>query len=256
MYNVQVNENNFYTGSYATVGTVKNGVNVSKLPPSENSLCYKLVDVEVPEEKQVPILEYTKTVESETEFDTYYTMTVINEDVEETESDTTGDETETPVTEESTETTISITEEEYNELSDEEKERVTITQVPKMVTIVLLKDEYDALSDEEKDGFIAAYRVDENGELVLETIQVTKIVKDWEFSQERYDELEAERVQKEKEQEEAQEYQESISNEALKAENQMLREEVAALKDENAALNDEVVNTQLALVEVYEMMLQ
>lgn len=229
MYNVQVNENNFYTGSYATVGTVKNGVNVSKLPPSKDSLCYKLVDVEVTEEKEVPILEYTKIVESETEFYTYYTMTIVNEEVEETETNNTGDETETPVTEEITETTISITEEEYNALSDEEKERVTITQVPKMIAIVLLKDEYDALSDEEKDGFIAAYRVDENGELVLETIQVTKMVKDWEFSQERYVQLEAERVQKEKEQEEAKEYQESISNEALKAENKMLREEVDML---------------------------
>lgn len=167
MYNVQVNENGFYMGSYATVGTVKDGVNVTKLPPSENALCYKLIDTEVIEEKQVPILQYSKTVESETEFDTYYTLKSTDEDDNEIET--------------------SITEEEYEALED--KTSVTITQAPKMVTIILSEEEYNALTNEEKDGYIAAYKEDENGELVYKTIQITKIVKDWEFSQEKYDEL-------------------------------------------------------------------
>lgn len=195
MYNVQVNKNNFYTGSYATVGTVKNGVNVSKLPPSENSLCYKLVDVEVTEEKQVPILEYTKTVESETEFDTYYALKSTDEE---------GNEIETP-----------ITEEEYDML--EEDANISITQIPKMVTVVLSKDEYAALADEEKDGYIAAYKEDENGELVLETIQATKIIKDWEFSQEKYDELEAEKQAKAEEQEANEKLAKSLSAEQQRA---------------------------------------
>ena len=170
MYNVQVNENNFYTGSYATIGTVKNGVNVSKLPPSENSLCYKLVDVEITKEIQESILEFSKMTESETEFYVYYSLKSTDEE---------GNEIKTP-----------ITEDEYNALSDEEKENVLITQIPKMVTIVLSKDEYNALTDEEKDGFIAAYKEDENGQLVYQTIEVKEIVKDWEFSQERFEELE------------------------------------------------------------------
>jgi len=167
MYNVQVNEKGFYMGSYATVGTVKDGVNVTKLPPSENALCYKLIDAEVIEEKQVPVLQYSKMVESETEFDTYYALKSTDEE---------GNEIETP-----------ITEEEYEAL--EEDANVSITQVPKMVTVILSEEEYNALVDEEKDGYIAAYKEDENGELVYETIQVTKIVKDWEFSQDKYDEL-------------------------------------------------------------------
>lgn len=197
MYNVQINENNFYTGSYATVGTVKNGVNVSKLPSSENSLCYKLVDVEVTKEIQEPILEFSKMTESKTEFDTYYYLKSTDEE---------GNEVETP-----------ITEDEYNALSEEEKENVVITQIPKMVTIVLSKDEYNALTDEEKDGFISAYKEDENGQLVYQAIEVKEIVKDWEFSQERFDELEAERVQKEKEQEETKELEKLLSPEQLRA---------------------------------------
>ena len=39
MFNVQLDENNFFTGSYATIGVVPNGVNVETLPPTENQLC-------------------------------------------------------------------------------------------------------------------------------------------------------------------------------------------------------------------------
>lgn len=44
MFNVQVDENMFYTGNYAIVGSVHNGVDVNDLPPDENALCYKLVE--------------------------------------------------------------------------------------------------------------------------------------------------------------------------------------------------------------------
>lgn len=169
MYNVQINENGFYMGSYATVGTVKDGVDVTKLPPSENQLCYKLIKVEVTEDKQVPILEYTKYTESETEFDTYYYVKSTDEE---------GNEVETP-----------ITEEEYETLPEDAD--VSIVQVPKTVTIILSEEEYLALAEEDRNGYIAAYKEDENGELVYETIQVTKLVDEWEFSQERYDELTA-----------------------------------------------------------------
>ena len=58
MYNVQLDENLFFTGNYAKVGSVKNGVSVDKLPPSDNALCYKLVDVEVTTEHEEPVLQY------------------------------------------------------------------------------------------------------------------------------------------------------------------------------------------------------
>lgn len=193
MYNVQVNEQGFYMGSYATVGTVKDGVAVTSLPPSENSLCYKLVDVKVQKEKQQPILQYTKMTESETEFDFYYFLTTEDEE---------GNEVETP-----------ITEEEYETLK--ETSSIQIEQSPKIVTIILNSEEYSALDDEEKENFIAAYKEDENGELVYETIIVTEIVKDWEFSQEKYDELMILKNQKEAEDEAAKAYQESISNKVL-----------------------------------------
>ena len=42
MYNVGLDENNFYNGSYAEVGTVPNGVDVETLPPAIDQLCYYL----------------------------------------------------------------------------------------------------------------------------------------------------------------------------------------------------------------------
>lgn len=46
MYSVLLDENGFFTGAYATVGSISNGTQVGTLPPAENSLCYKLVDDE------------------------------------------------------------------------------------------------------------------------------------------------------------------------------------------------------------------
>lgn len=186
MYNVQLDENMFFTGSYAKVGTINNGVNVESLPPSENSLCYKLVDVEVTESRQQPILQYIMRTVSDTEFTTTYTYT---------------------------ETGVQITEEEYNALTDDEKETVTVTQIPVVTTTELTKEEYDALED--KSNVVVSYKTDEDGNLVYETIEETKIVKDWEFSQERYDELEAAKKAEEEAAKSEAEHQQSISNETL-----------------------------------------
>ena len=79
MFNVQIDKNNFYTGNYASVGSLPNGINVEKLPPSENSLCYKLVDKEITKEVSQPILQYIKTTASDTEFETIYTIESLDE---------------------------------------------------------------------------------------------------------------------------------------------------------------------------------
>lgn len=186
MYNVQLDENMFFTGSYAKKGTINNGVNVETLPPTENSLCYKLVDVEVTESRQQPILQYILRTVSDTEFTNTYTYT---------------------------ETGVQLTEEEYNALTDEEKETVTVTQIPVVTTTELTKEEYDSLED--KSNVIVSYKTDEEGNLVYETVEETKIVKDWEFSQERYDELEAAKKAEEEAEKAEAEYQQSISNETL-----------------------------------------
>lgn len=186
MYNVQLDENMFFTGSYAKKGTINNGVNVETLPPTENSLCYKLVDVEVTETRQQPILQYIMRTVSDTEFTTTYTYT---------------------------ETGVQITEEEYNALTDEEKSEITVTQIPVVTTTELTKEEYDALED--KSNVIVSYKTDEEGNLVYETVEETKTVKDWEFSQERYDELEAAKKAEEEAEKAEAEYQQSISNETL-----------------------------------------
>lgn len=44
MYNIKLDENKFYTGSYAKVGKVQGGMDLPSLPPTEDSqkaLCYK-----------------------------------------------------------------------------------------------------------------------------------------------------------------------------------------------------------------------
>ena len=209
MYNVQLDDNMFFTGSYAKKGTLNNGFNVASLPPTENSLCYKLVDVEVTKSYEKPILQYIMYTTSETEFDiSYYTVSVDENDYE---------------------TYNYFTEEEYNALSDEEKQEVVEERFPKMVCIEFTEEEYEALSDEEKSNVMVSYKEDEEGNIIYETVEYTEMVKDWEFSQERCDELEAERIKREQEIEQEKEYQESISNEALKAENEMLMNQIDML---------------------------
>ena len=202
MYNVQLDENMFYTGSYAKVGTINNGINVETLPPTENSLCYKLVDVEVTVNEDRPILQYFMRTASETEFTTSYW------------DNGTG---------------FPITEGEYNNLTDDEKVNITVTQTPVVIHTELTKEEYDALED--KTNTIITQKTDEHGDLVCETVEVTKIVKQWQFFQERYDEMEAAKLAAEEAAKSEAEYQESISNETLKAENEALTEQVAILTD-------------------------
>ena len=214
MFNVQLDENNFFTGSYAATGVVPNGVNVKTLPPAENSLCYKLVDAEVPVTYEEPIVQYVVYTQSDTEFDVDYSIKETDED---------GNETYTY-----------LTEEEYKALSDEEKENVSVTETPKMITIEITKDDYNNLSDDEKSNVVISYKTDENGYVLYETVQKIEVIKDWEFSQERYDEIEAKRIADEEQSKAEKEYQESISNEILA---------------------QQLIDTQLALCEVYEMLL-
>lgn len=166
MYNVQLDENLFFTGNYAKVGSVKNGVSVDKLPPSNNALCYKLVDVEVTTEHEEPVLQYMMD---------------------------------------------------------------TIDESGEMTTVELTKEEFAALTDDEKTNVIVSYKTDEEGNVVYETVVDTEIVKDWKFSQEKYDELEAAKAEAEEEAKANAEYQESISNETLKAENAALLEQIDML---------------------------
>ena len=209
MYNVQLDDNMFFTGSYAKKGTLNNGFNVTTLPPTENALCYKLINVEVTKSYEMPITQYIMHTVSDTEFDiSYYTIST---------------------DEENNEIYNYLTEEEYNALSEEEKKDVVEERYPRMISVELTEEEYESLSDEEKSEVVVSYKEDEEGNLIYETIEYTEIVKDWEFSQERYDELEQAKIKREQEIEKEKEYQKSISNEALKAENEKLMKQVDML---------------------------
>ena len=209
MYNVKVDENYFYQGAYAKVGKIQNGEDIHCLPPSENQLCYYINFKEEIEIEQVPVKVYIKNIVSDTEFDVYYEHKTTNEE---------GDGV-----------LINITEEEYNALSAEEKENVIISEFPKVIRVELSKDEYESLSDEEKQKINIFSKTDEEGNLLYEDVEKTIIVKEWVFSQEKYDELEAKRIEKEEEQKNQDAYNESISNETLKAENERLTEMVDML---------------------------
>lgn len=174
MYNVKVDENYFYQNAYAKIGKIEGGIDMPTLPPSDNSLCYYIDFKEEIVIEQVPAKVYTKTVTSETEFDYHYELNLIDENSDEVIS--------------------IITEEEYNALTDEEKANVTITQTPKVTQVELTKEEYEALSDEEKAEINISNKVDEEGNLVYEDVEKIVIVKEWAFSQEKYDELEAQRI--------------------------------------------------------------
>ena len=60
MFNVLLDEDNYYTGVYAKVGKIEGGVDVDVLPPSENSLGYKLIEEMVETTEKVPILQYIR----------------------------------------------------------------------------------------------------------------------------------------------------------------------------------------------------
>lgn len=174
MYNVKVDENYFYQNVYAKIGKVEGGIDMPTLPPEENSLCYYIAFVNKVEIKQVPAKAYFKSVTSETEFDITYELKSVDEN---------GDET----------TTI-ITEEEYNVLSDEDRANVTVTQIPKVAQVELTKAEYNALSDEEKAEIYITNKLDEDNNQVYEDVEETVVVKEWAFSQAKFEELEAQRI--------------------------------------------------------------
>ena len=106
-----------------------------------------------------------------------------------------------------------------------------LSDIPHLITVEITKDDYNNLSDDEKSNVVISYKTDENGNIVYETVQTTEIIKDWEFSQEKYDELEEKRIAEEEQSKADKEYQESISNETLKAENAMLTEQITMLTE-------------------------
>lgn len=60
MINVLLDENNYFTGNYATVGKIEGGVDVESLPPSENQTCYFLTTVEEIRQEEVEKVRYLK----------------------------------------------------------------------------------------------------------------------------------------------------------------------------------------------------
>jgi len=205
MYSVKVDENYFYQNAYAKIGKIQNGIDMPSLPPEENALCYYINFREEIEIEQVPAKAYLKYTESETEFDTHYEIKTIDE--------------------EGAEVINEITEEEYNALSDEEKENVVITQIPKVVQIELTKEEYEALTDEERAKIFISNKIDEKGNLVYEDVEKIVIIKEWTFSQEKYDELEAQRIADEK------------ANAEQKAEEQFIQELPTHVKQQRADID-------------------
>lgn len=166
MYNVVLDENKFYTGNYAKIGKLKNGIDIETLPPEENSLCYYIKEVETPIEKQVEVYVYYKIIYSDTEFYNIYYIKL--------EDGTKG------------EVISSI---EYDSLPDEEKINIIIESVPKQTVVKISSEEYDSLPDEEKSQYTKTYKVDENGLQVFETITEIILVKQWEFSEDKFNEL-------------------------------------------------------------------
>lgn len=60
MINVLLDENNYFTGNYATVGKIEGGIDVDSLPPSENQTCYFLTTVEEIRQEEVEKVRYLK----------------------------------------------------------------------------------------------------------------------------------------------------------------------------------------------------
>ncbi len=60
MYNVQLDENKYFTGTYAELGAVPNGVKVPNLPPdlsNHKTTCWKYDEFEADVEIQVPVID-------------------------------------------------------------------------------------------------------------------------------------------------------------------------------------------------------
>ena len=91
---VVLDENKFFTGTYAKIGSIENGVEVETLPPEENQTCYRLVEEKKERTNKVNIIEYIKFV--------YNENNELSEEIVDTEE-------------------IVVTEDAYNALSDDEK---------------------------------------------------------------------------------------------------------------------------------------
>ena len=105
-----------------------NGVDVQELPPEENQLCYFLTTEMKDAEKQQPVL--GKFILKETD---EVAVSYVNND----------------------EPAYFILEEEYNTISNEDKELYTKKETPITKSVQLTDEEYDALSDEEKQTYLS-----------------------------------------------------------------------------------------------------
>lgn len=150
MFNVLLDKDNYYTGVYAKVGKIEGGIDVEKLPPSENSLGYKLVEEMIETTEKVPILQYVREPDNSNESDSR----------------------------------------------------------------TLTEEQYDELSEQDKQLYYSSYVTDDEGNLLLQEISISKLQQRWEYHQERFDELESQRIS---ELEENEKLQKSLSSEQQRA---------------------------------------
>lgn len=198
MFNVALDKDNFFTGNYAKVGTVENGVFVNELPPSENQLCYYLTDKEIIRTKELPEKLYIKYVDSETETTTIYRG---KDGLQ-----------------------LAITDEEYTDMTNEEKADIIVETVPTIVSVEITEEEYNSLSEDEKLFIMVCNKTDEEGNIIYKTVEYAESVKEWVFSEEKYKIFINEKEQKEAE--------ELAKREAEEKAKQEKAEEIANIKSE------------------------
>ena len=204
MFNVALDKDNFFTGNYAKVGTVENGVYVNELPPAgDKQLFYYLTEKEVIKTKEVPEKVYIKYVDSDTETINVY-------------KDKDG-------------LQLTITDDEYNNMTDEEKSNITIETVPALVSIKITEEEYNNLSEDKKLFIIVSNKTDEEGNIIYKTVEYTEEVKEWCFDKEKYNIFINEKAQKEAEEAAKKEEQEKAEQEKA--------QEIANLK---SALDEQI----------------
>jgi hypothetical protein len=60
MYNVKIDENGFFIGSYAAVGKVDGGIDLPSLPPDmSNAMCYQYLTKQIPNTVIIPVMNET-----------------------------------------------------------------------------------------------------------------------------------------------------------------------------------------------------
>lgn len=138
MFNVLLDEDNYYTGVYAKVGKIEGGVEVDVLPPYENSLGYKLVEEMVETTEKVPILQYIREPNNTDEL---------------------------------------------------------------LENRILDESQYSELSEEDQKLYTSSYATDNEGNLLLQDISISKLQQRWEYNQERFEKLESQRISELEEQE-------------------------------------------------------